>query len=114
MPPRSNSRRSPALVLSLLAVLAVASAVAFMTLGARGSWSFILAFRGTKLLSMATVAYAIALSTVLFQTVTNNRILTPSIMGFDSLYALLQTLLVLVLGAATVSMDACSSSSKSA
>lgn len=103
MPPRSNSRRSPALVLLLLAVLAVASALAFMTLGARGSWSFILAFRGTKLLSMATVAYAIALSTVLFQTVTNNRILTPSIMGFDSLYALLQTLLVLVLGAATVS-----------
>lgn len=103
MPPRGKSRRSPALVLSLLAVLAIVSAVAFMTLGARGSWSFILSFRGTKLLSMATVAYAIAISTVLFQTVTNNRILTPSIMGFDSLYGLLQTLLVLVLGAAAVS-----------
>lgn len=103
MPPRGKSRRSPALVLSLLAVLAMVSAVAFMTLGARGSWSFILSFRGTKLLSMAAVAYAIAISTVLFQTVTNNRILTPSIMGFDSLYGLLQTGLVLVLGATAVS-----------
>jgi iron complex transport system permease protein len=37
-------------------------------------------------------------STVLFQTVTNNRILTPSIIGFDSLFALIQTALVFFLG----------------
>jgi iron complex transport system permease protein len=94
---------SPNTILILLALLAAVSAIAFMTLGARGSWSFILSFRGVKLLSMVLVAYAIAVSTVLFQTITNNRILTPSIMGFDALYALLQTGLVLVLGAATVS-----------
>jgi iron complex transport system permease protein len=94
---------SPNALLLLLALLAAVSAIAFMTLGARGSWSFILSFRGVKLLSMVLVAYAIAVSTVLFQSITNNRILTPSIMGFDALYALLQTALVLVLGAATVS-----------
>lgn len=60
-----------------------------MTLGAKGSWSFILSFRGTKLAAMILVAYSIAVSTVLFQTVTNNRILTPSIMGFDALYILI-------------------------
>ena len=90
-------------VLAVLAVLTIVSAVCFMTLGARGDWSFILSFRGTKLAAMALVAYAIAVSTVLFQTITNNRILTPSIMGFDALYALLQTLLVFFLGAASVS-----------
>lgn len=102
MPPERRGL-SPNALLLLLALLAAVSAVAFMTLGARGSWSFILSFRGVKLLSMVLVAYAIAVSTVLFQTITNNRILTPSIMGFDALYALLQTALVLVLGAATVS-----------
>lgn len=97
-------RPAPFPVLALLAVLAVISAICFMTLGAKGSWAFILSFRGTKLVALALVAYAIAVSTVLFQTITNNRILTPSIMGFDALYALLQTVLVLLLGATTVSM----------
>lgn len=32
------------------------------------------------------VAYAVGVSTQLFQTLTNNPILTPSILGFDSLY----------------------------
>jgi iron complex transport system permease protein len=41
-------------------------------------------------------------STLLFQTVTANRILTPSIMGFDSLYILVQTAMAFTLGAAAV------------
>lgn len=98
-----RSARSPGFVLILLACLALAAIVAFMTLGARGSWSFILAFRGTKLAALLIVAFAIAISTVLFQTITNNRILTPSIMGFDALYVLLQTVMVFTLGSATVS-----------
>jgi iron complex transport system permease protein len=91
-------------VLLVLAVFALISMAAFMTLGARGSWSFVLPFRGIKLLSLLLVAYAIAVSTVLFQTVTNNRILTPSVMGFDSLYVLMQTGLIFVFGSATVVM----------
>ncbi|WP_254082092.1 iron chelate uptake ABC transporter family permease subunit [Devosia sp. WQ 349K1] len=88
----------PAWVLIILSVLAVASVVLFMTLGAKGSWSFILPFRGKKLLGLVLVAYAVAVSTVLFQTVTNNRILTPSIMGFDALYVLIKTSIVFFLG----------------
>lgn len=94
--------RRSVLILVLLGFLAALSALAFMTVGARGSWSFILAFRGTKLAAMALVAYSIAVSTVLFQTVTNNRILTPSIMGFDALYILIQTLIVFFFGAVHV------------
>ncbi|PVB62574.1 iron ABC transporter permease [Labrenzia sp. 011] len=69
-----------------------------MTIGARGNWGFILSFRGTKLAALLLVATALALSTLLFQTLTSNRILTPSIMGFDALYVLLQTGLVFLLG----------------
>lgn len=89
----------PALVLGVLALLALVSVVCFMTLGAKGSWSFILPFRGRKLLALCLVAYAVAVSTVLFQTVTTNRILTPSIMGFDALFVLLKTSLVFFVGA---------------
>lgn len=87
-------------MLLILAALAVGVIVLFMTLNARGRWDFILQFRGTKVLTMALVAYAIAVSTVLFQTVSHNRILTPSIMGFDALYVLIQTSLVFAIGAA--------------
>jgi len=68
---RHPDRRAKLVLLMLLA-LALISMAAFMTLGAKGSWSFILPFRGIKLLSLLLVAYAIAVSTVLFQTVTNN------------------------------------------
>lgn len=88
----------PAVVLTVLAVLAVISVICFMTLGVRGNWGFVLEFRGRKLLGLILVAYAIAVSTVLFQTVTSNRILTPSIMGFDALYILVQTSIMFFLG----------------
>lgn len=70
----------------------------YLTIGARGDMSFVLSFRGTKLIALLTVAAAISTATVLFQTITNNRILTPSIMGFDALYVLIVTLAVYVFG----------------
>lgn len=95
-------RRTSRLILLCLAGLALISVVAFMTLGAKGSWSFVLSFRGTRLAAMLIVAFAIAVSTVLFQTITGNRILTPALMGFDALYVLLQTSIVFLFGAVTL------------
>ncbi|WP_404813517.1 iron chelate uptake ABC transporter family permease subunit [Indioceanicola profundi] len=97
---------SPRQVLLLLALACLAVIAAFMTVGAKGSWGFILSFRGAKIAVMVVVAYSIAVSTVLFQTVTNNRILTPAIMGFDSLYVLIQSGMVFLLGSSgIVSVD---------
>lgn len=90
----------PTLVLIGLGLILALAVLAFMTVGAKGSWDFILPFRGRKLAGMALAGTAIALSTVLFQTITNNRILTPAIMGFDALYRLIQTSLVFFLGGA--------------
>ncbi|RIX98469.1 enterobactin ABC transporter permease [Aureimonas flava] len=94
----------PALVLAGLAALALLAVLAFLTVGARGSWSFVLAFRGRRLLALLLVAYCVAVSTVLFQTLTRNRILTPSIMGFDALYVLMQTTVAVVLGVSTLTL----------
>ncbi|RLQ89287.1 enterobactin ABC transporter permease [Notoacmeibacter ruber] len=69
-----------------------------MTLGAKGHWDFVLPFRGTKLAGLVIVATAIAIATVLFQTITQNRILTPAVMGFDSLYVATQTAMIFFLG----------------
>lgn len=95
---KCGSRLSPRARLCLLALAALASTLAFMTVNAQGNWAFILPFRGAKLAAMVLVGYAVAVSTVLFQTITHNRILTPSIMGFDALYILIQTAIVFGLG----------------
>ncbi len=58
------------------------------------TWSF----RLTKLISLLLIAYTITVSTILFQTVVNNRLLTPSIMGFDQLYILIKTITIYFLG----------------
>ncbi|ETX28831.1 iron chelate uptake ABC transporter family permease subunit [Roseivivax isoporae] len=84
--------------LVLAAAAFTLASVLFLTLGARGNWSFALMFRAERLLALAVVGTAVAWSTIAFQTVTGNRILTPSIMGFDALYLLIQTMLVAALG----------------
>lgn len=84
-------------ILALSAVLFTACVV-FLLWGLKGRVWFILELRSIKLLALLLVGSAIGVSTVMFQTVSGNRILTPSIMGFDALFLLLQTLLVLFLG----------------
>ncbi|QJR20607.1 iron chelate uptake ABC transporter family permease subunit [Pelagibacterium halotolerans] len=100
----ARRRVQPWQIIAGLAALALVCIVLFMTVGARGSWSFIIPFRGTKVLQMILVGYAIAVSTVLFQTVTHNRILTPSIMGFDAMFVLIQTTLVFFVGGLATAM----------
>lgn len=96
-----TSARSPqAWRLALLGAAALLCITAFMTLGANGQWSFVIPFRGGKLVAMLLVAYAVAVSSVLFQTITHNRILTPAIMGFDALYLLIQAVVVFGFGQA--------------
>lgn len=61
--------------------------------------SFILGLRAKKLLALLVVGFAIGTSTLLFQTLTHNPILTPALLGFDSLYVLIKSLMVFFLGA---------------
>lgn len=97
----------PAAVLAVLAVITVGVGVLFMTYDLKGSLSFALELRGRKLAGMALVGCAVAYSSVLFHTATQNRILTPSLMGFDALYILIQTGAAFVFGAAAfLSVDA--------
>lgn len=88
----------PQKAILIIGLLALGVIIAFMTINLKGSLSFVIPFRATKIWAMVLVGFAISVSTVLFQTISNNRILTPSIMGFDALYVLLQTTLVFVLG----------------
>lgn len=78
------------------ALLVVGAAFLFWSL--RAPYGFILELRVAKLVALTCVGAAIGAATVLFQTVSMNRLLTPGIVGFDALFILFQTLLVAALG----------------
>ncbi|GAA3920239.1 iron chelate uptake ABC transporter family permease subunit [Microbacterium invictum] len=100
-----RARRRYWIVLSVLILLAVVFGTGLlawdnpMPFGTEGFWR-IAQLRVTNLTVLAIVAVCQALATVSFQTATNNRIITPSIMGFESLYVAVQTSTVYFLGVA--------------
>lgn len=103
--PTAKARRRYAIVLAILIVLSVTFAFGLlawdnpMPVGSEGFWR-IANLRVTNVVVMAIVAVSQAVATVAFQTVTNNRIITPSIMGFESLYRVVQTGSVYLFGVA--------------
>ena len=63
---------------------------------------YALSKRIPRVLAIALGGGCIAFSTIVFQTITNNQILTPSVLGLDSLYVLVQTVIVYVFGSSSM------------
>lgn len=54
------------------------------------------------IIAMIIAAICQSLSTIAFQSITNNRIITPSILGFESLYSTIQTSMIYFFGVNTL------------
>ncbi|EGP2605145.1 iron chelate uptake ABC transporter family permease subunit [Campylobacter jejuni] len=76
----------------------------FIFVGLNGFDEYALKSRFLQIAAIIIVAICIAVSTVIFQTLCNNKILTPAIIGLDSLYMLLQSALIFSFGAANLSV----------
>lgn len=87
--------RKKSLILLGMVVIAVACFI-FYDIGP--NVDYVLPRRVTKVAAIIVTGAAIAFSTIIFQTITNNRILTPSIIGLDALYILLQTIIIFIAG----------------
>lgn len=88
---RQHPRLAAWLVVSVLALV-------FVFLGSGLDVDYVIPKRIARLTAMLIGGVAIAWSSITFQTLTGNRILTPAIMGYEAVYLLLQALLVLFLG----------------
>ena len=90
----------------ILSVLVLVLVISFLFIGVNSiNFKYALYRRIPKIYAMILTGGAIGFSSLIFQTVTNNRILTPSILGIDSLYVLLQTTVVFLLGSSSVIMS---------
>ena len=92
----TKSDRNKLLVMTILAIGLIAT---FLFIGLNPkSYQYALSRRIPKIYAIVMVGGVIGYSSLIFQTVTNNHILTPSVLGLDSLYMLLNTALVFFLG----------------
>ncbi|EAI8847005.1 iron ABC transporter permease [Campylobacter coli] len=88
----------------ILAFLTLIMTLVFVFAGLKDFDEYALKNRFLQIAAIVIVAICIAISTVIFQTLCNNKILTPAIIGLDSLYMLLQSALVFSLGSANLSV----------
>lgn len=92
-------------VFAVMGILCCAFILLYIFLGLTPeTWSFYFPRRVKIVMAIFVVGTAIGLSSVTFQTITANHILTPNIMGMDNLYLFLQTVVVYVLGSGRLSM----------
>lgn len=85
--------------LIILGILSLILCALFLSIGLNAkNFQYALSRRIPITFSIILTGAAIAVSSTVFQTITNNRILTPSILGLDSLYVFIQTFVVFVLG----------------
>lgn len=103
--PTTRARRRYIVVLTILLAASVVFAGGLLVwdnplpYGSPGFWR-VAEMRLNNVIVMGIVAFCQAMATVSFQTATNNRIITPSIMGFESLYVAIQTGVIYLAGAA--------------
>ena len=86
------------LLLAGLTVLALLLCGLYLTYNTYGNFQFAGMLRGKKVAAFLLVALATGIATVSFQTLTQNQFLTTNILGLDSLYVLIQTLLFFFVG----------------
>lgn len=98
---RSNRRK-----LLLMAVIVVLCAAGYMLAGVDMEntrlFSYAVKIRTPKLIVMLITAFAIGGASIVFQSVINNTIVTPCLLGMNSLYTLIHTAVVFFLGSASV------------
>ena len=83
-------------------IVVVTLALIFVFLHSGLDFDYVIPKRIARLTAMLIGGAAIGWSSITFQTLTGNRILTPAIMGYEAVYLLWQALLILFMGSASL------------
>ena len=102
----SKAYKANVLKLTMLAVMMIVVTLTFLFVGVKFHNEKLLRYamklRIPKVLAMIITAFAIGGATIVFQSVINNTIVTPCLLGMNSLYTLIHTSVVFVLGSGSV------------
>ena len=84
-------------IISTIALL-VTVILCFMFYDMGRNIDYVIPRRAIRLATILVVGISVAYSSIIFQTITNNKILTPAIMGYESVFILFQTAIVFAYG----------------
>ena len=92
--------------LVIMGVLAILFAVGYMLVEVRFDntrlFIYAMKIRIPKLMAMLIAAFAIGAASIVFQSIINNRIVTPCLLGMNSLYTLVHTAVVFTAGSTSI------------
>ena len=100
---RSAAYRANLLKLGVMALLALAACAAYLLVDINPKYfDYAMSLRVPKLIVMLIAAFAIGGASLVFQSVINNTIVTPCLLGMNSLYTLIHTAVVFVAGSGSI------------
>ena len=100
---RTAAHRANARKLILMAVLVLLAAAAYLTVEVNPTYfSSAMSLRVPKLIVMLIAAFAIGGASLVFQSIINNTIVTPCLLGMNSLYTLIHTAVVFAAGSGSI------------
>ena len=89
--------------LAVLGVLTVLAAILYLCVGVDPKYAaYALRLRVPKLIVMLLTAFCIGSASIVFQSIINNTIVTPCLLGMNSLYTLIHTAVVFFLGSGSL------------
>ncbi len=65
-------------------------------------FEFAIKIRTPKLMTILIAAFCIGMATIVFQSVINNRVVTPCLLGMNSLYTLIHTVIAFIAGTTSI------------
>ena len=97
-----NSAKRNRKKMIVMFVLFILAAALYMTVGVKFEnqklFEYSMKIRTPKRIAMMITAYAIGSAAIVFQSIINNTIVTPCLLGMDALYTMIHTILVFILG----------------
>lgn len=103
---KKRARLSNGVKLIILGAMALAALACFLLIGLNFSKASFVVYsmkiRLPKLIAMLIAAFAIGAASIVFQTIINNRIVTPCLLGMNALYTLTHVLLVFIVGTGSI------------
>lgn len=103
---RTKAHKNNMLKLVILGVIALLVSVAYILINSYVSNSkiflYVLEIRIPTLIVMLIASVAIGGASIIFQSIINNRIVTPCLLGMNSMYTLVHTAVVFVAGSTSV------------
>ena len=91
-----------AVMLALVLLAAAAYMLVDVNFGNAKLFQYAMKIRTPKLIAMLVTAFAIGGASIVFQSVINNTIVTPCLLGMNSLYTMIHTAVVFVAGSGSI------------